>query len=162
MAKETIEIAYNTYESEDVTEKVKCYYGALKAKAQLEKQLKEMNKYLASLNANITEQMVGDNLTSIEHDEIKFEVKVEDTFSLDTEATGHKKWDNELFFNWLQEIGEQDIIKMKESVHPATRDAFLKAKVNEGMTLPPWIIHKNFQHLKFNKSAIERKAGTKA
>lgn len=126
-------------------------------RVSLEQQLKEVNRFIVEAEQKLYDAMTDEGVDSVEVDTIKFQPKLELNFSLDGELAG-TVWDNETFFNWLREQKLGDLIKMRESVHPQTRNKVLKDMAEEGKSLPPWIKQSFFQAMKYNKSAIERMA----
>lgn len=140
-------------------ETAKEYLAALKEKEQLENTLSDLNARLSGISTALYEQMVEEAIGSIEIEGIKFEPKIEQDFSLAGKFKG-KKWDEiGVWFDWLKQIGEGALIKMKESVAANTRKKFLKDWVEENKPLPEFVEEKFFNTVKFNKSAVKRLVG---
>jgi len=132
----------------------------LQKKTRIELQLKEINKDLYDREQCLFDSMIEEGVPSLSLDmgteSIKFEPKVDTDFSLDGPVAG-RKWDDiGMWFDWLREIGEDGLIKTKESVNAQTRKAFLKEYTEKGNMLPDFIKESPMNKVKYNKSALER------
>jgi hypothetical protein len=133
----------------------------LKKQAKRKAVMAETEKAIWELEQKLYEQMDAEGVEAITLDgggeEIKFSPKIEQDFSLNKDAVGTDKWDDAaVFLAWLKEKGLGDIIKMKESVHAATRKKVLKEYLDENGSLPEWIIQKFLNTISYNQSAINR------
>jgi len=144
----------------DLTARTSYLHDVLKEKFKLEDEITKLNKRISAIEASIVEDMIEEGVDSIEVDKVHYSVVVRESFTLDREILGEdvKVWDNEHFFKWLEETGNQGLIKLKESVHPSTRNAFLKKHVQEGGQLPDFIKYTEFPTLDYNKAKIKRLA----
>jgi len=137
-------------------EKAKDFLELLKKREQLQSELTELNKQITQKSQELYDMMEDENVDSIEIEGIKFEPVVEQDFVLTGELAG-KKWDDVTeWFQWLKEIGEDGLIRVKETVPWNTRKKFLKDWVNDGKPLPSFIKETFFPTVKYNKSAVKR------
>ena len=124
--------------------------------------LKEINKEINALKADLNEAMDDEGIPSITvkvgGGEVKFDPIQEEDYKLIGNFSG-QKWDEcGVFFNWLGEIGEDGLIKTKPSVHAQTRKSFLAKWEESGEPLPDFIGKTYFSTIKFNKSLVTRLA----
>ena len=130
----------------------------LKKEAEVDNVLKDMHKEIGQIKAELFEALQKDGIDSIEMEGIKFIPDVVQDFALEDKFKG-KQWDYiPDWFNWLRDIGEDGLIKTKESVHPATRRKFLKEWIDDDNELPDFIKEIFFNDIKYNKSAVKRLA----
>jgi len=139
----------------NVQKKATEFLEKLKEKERLELRLKELNKQITTDSQELYDLMEEEKVDSIEIEGIKFTPTVMQDFVLaDNEA---RSWDEHPeFFKWLKEIGEDSLIRTKETVPWNTRKKFLKEWVEENNPLPPFIKEVFFNTIKYNKSAIKR------
>lgn len=139
----------------DVTT-AKEYIEKLEQKARLKKSTSLIDAEIKKLDAKLTEEMKENELTELVVDELKLTKVIDENFSLTGESTG-QVWDDEKgkWFAWLKENGNEALIK--ESVHSKTRNAFLKSRRTEGLDIPDFIKIGLWEHIKVNKTEIERR-----
>lgn len=91
---------------------------------------------LKAINSEIRKLAEQDIPTYMEENEIEKEtVSGVGTVFLQTKVYANVKADDrEAFFAWLRDNGNADLIK--ETVHPATLNAFAKEQLSEGKALP--------------------------
>ncbi len=140
----------------ELTNEIKDYLSRLDRINELETELKEAKKSVTQLDATLAERMRQENIDSLAVEGIKFQPTDDINFSLAASMEG-LKWDNPIFFEWLRKEGLQDIIKIKQSVHPQTRNRVLKDMKEEGKVLPDFVKVGYYLHLKYNKSAVGRR-----
>jgi len=126
-------------------------FDLLLEKEKLEDLLKETNKSLNQLSTELYEAMETENIDDITIRGIKFSKEIKRDFTIDSHD-----WDSDLFFNWLKQIGEDGIIRTKQTVPWNTRNKFLKEYIDDGNPLPEFIHELFFNTIKYNKSAIKR------
>ena len=128
-------------------------------KAQMEARVTAANKELSFINAVLTDRMDDEDVSDLTVDDIKLKVEIKQQFSIDKDKTDHD-WDDPdgAFHTWLKEIGNQDMIKTKSSVHHSTRTSFLKKWVKEKNVLPDFIKTSFFNSVRYNNAEIERRA----
>lgn len=127
-------------------------------KEKLSNQVSDANKKIAVLSQELYDDMEDEGIDSIEVDGIKFAPEIQQDYVLSEEYKG-QRWDEiGVFFKWLEEIGEDALIKTKSSVHPGTRKSFLKEYQEKGGALPDFIKETFFSTVKYNKSEIKRRA----
>jgi len=144
------------WKHKDTKNLVKYFLDILKDKAKAENKIKEYNKHISEIDTFLANRMVDESVDKLAIDGIEFKPIDEEQFSLDNEKTEYKIWDNPDFFEWLKKIGEDGLIKVKETVHPQTRTKFLKEMREQNIELPEWIKVAFYTHLKYNKSAVGR------
>jgi hypothetical protein len=129
-------------------------------KARAEAALTDLNKTIAIAEMSLADRMDREGVQSIKVQGIEFTPHMDEDYALAGPETG-KKWDESAaWFDWLKDNGLSDVIKVKESVHWATRKKVLSELVSEGKPLPDFIKERYLQTVKFNKSAVERLAVT--
>ena len=127
-------------------------------KERKEKEVKDLNKKISALQVELSDQMVDEEVDSIEMSGIKFTPTLEQNFVLDTEEE-NAKWDSyPEWFDWLKQQGEDGLIQTKQTVPWNTRKKFLAEWVSQDNELPPFIKQTYFQTVKYNKSAVKRLA----
>lgn len=142
-------------------DKAKLLLEAIKKAAELDGKLKELNKSIniqcMELHTSMVEELgTGENDPSITVEGITFKPVSEQGFKLSGELSG-MKWDRcDVFFNWLNEIGEDGLIRKVESVPWNTRNKFLKKWIENGHILPDFVEETFTNTVKYNKSAIKR------
>jgi len=124
--------------------------------------LTELNKEINRLRSELNEAMDDEDIPSITvkvaGGELKFDPIEEEEFKLAGPVAG-KQWDKcGVFHAWLQEIGEEGLIKTEPSVHAATRKKFLLEWIENGEELPEFIEKTIFSTTRFNKSLVTRLA----
>lgn len=139
-------------------EKLKQLYDKLIEKQKKEFELSDLNSEITQLQGEAFELMEDEGVGAIEIEGITFKPKVEQTFTLNTDKP-NTRWDSfPDWFAWLKKVGEDGLIKTKESVHHASRNKFLGDWVKKGNELPDFINESFFSTIKYNKSAIKRTA----
>lgn len=128
----------------------------LKKYEELKIESAKVSKDIYNLEQDLYDEMDGSTDEAIKIEGIEFKPMLETDYALSDEYKGGK-WDEiGVFFQWLKSIGEDGLIKTKETVHPNTRKAYLKSYVDSGNELPDFIQEKYIQRIKYNKSAIAR------
>ena len=132
-------------------------HDALLDKERTERTLKEKNREITELCVRLAETMEEEEIDKIDYRGVTYQPKTEENYSLDTDQVGTNKWDDApQWFDFLRSRGDGDMIKTKESVHPGTRNSYLKKLVSDGEVLPDWIKESFFETVKWTKSKISR------
>jgi len=98
-------------------------------KEKLEADLKDVNLSIRKL----AEHQIPEYMD--EHEIEKLSVSGVGTVYLTTKVYANVKKENqEAFFEWLRETGNEELIR--EAVHPSTLNAFAKEQLSEGKELP--------------------------
>jgi len=109
------------------------------------------------MTVELNEAMVDEDVPAITVQDIEFKPIEELTHSLDEKVVGTNQWDDcDQFFEWLDKQGFADLVKIKKTVPWNTREKFWREHVENGGTLPDWVLLKYFNTVKWNKSAITR------
>jgi len=150
----------DNWKKKDTKSLLKFFAEQLIKRAKLEAEAKELSKFIAEIDSFTAQRMAEDEMPEASLDlngeVIKFAVTDDEQFALNKEVCDHKTWDNEDYFNWLKSIGEEGLIKTKESVPAPTRNKHLKEMREQGVDMPEFIRVSFYTHLKFNKRAVER------
>lgn len=131
----------------------------LKQVQALEIHLKQLNKEIMLDAGRLYETMEDEKVDSISIDGIEFKPILDVAFALNHSIVKEKKWDECLkWFKWLQEIGEDGLIKTRQSVHGGTRNKFLKDYIEDAdnPALPEFIEMSSYGNVRYNKTAIKR------
>ncbi len=124
-----------------------------------ETELNVLKKSLRSLENKMASQMVDEDVNKIGVHGVTFSTLEISNYSLDRKELGEDaEWDNEMFFNFLREVGEGEAIKNRETIHHSTRKAILDGLIKKGVDLPNYINIKGFTKLQYNRNSIKGKA----
>lgn len=150
----------DNWKKKDTKSLLKYLADKLQERARLDTQMSELNKFVNEIDNFTAQRMADDDVPEmtleLNGEKIKFAVTDEEQFSLNKEVTEHTKWDNPEYFAWLKSIGEETLIKKKESVPAPTRKKHLRQMREQGIDMPDFVKVSFYTHLKYNKKAIER------
>ena len=129
-----------------------------KQERKLDLVLKELKMQLTRKSQELYDYMEDEGVGQLEVDGITIKQHIDQDYCLSGDLKG-KQWDQVgVFFEWLKEIGEEGLIKTKESVPYQTRKKFLKDWQESGEQLPDFVEETFFTTVKYNKKDVERLA----